>query len=183
MKKISLLLSLVLIASLFSACGSGDNTSADTTVTDETSQEQLVEIKVAKDSLADVDEFLGNMKSYGAEAKDSADGNSYVLTFTGEEHKKLLDDKRAEITKAFKGYEEDENHYIDSIEYDEDFRNLVFNVNKDLYNASTDETNNILIAAKVLIYQMYLGVEQKADVKVVYTGTEEEVKTFTLPIA
>ena len=58
----------------------------------------------------------------------------------------------------------------------------MFNVNKDLYDSSKDSTNNILIAAKALSYQMYLGTGQKTNVKVVYSGTEELVSEFDLPM-
>ncbi len=182
MRKIALILSLVFVVSLFSACGSQDNNVKDTTATNETTLQQVVEIEITKDTLADAEEFLQSMKKYGAEVEENADSNSYVFIFSGEEHKKLLDDKYAETIKAFKEYEEDENHYIDAVEYDEDFRNLVFNVNKDLYDASTDATNNILIASKALSYQMYLGTGQKTNVEVVYSGTEEAISTFTLPM-
>ena len=183
MKKFSLILTLVLLVCLFSACGNSDN-NAEATTTDATtgSVSQDVEIEISKDSLSDVDEFLENMKKYGAEVEGPDDSNSYVLVFSGEEHQKLLDDKRKEIIKAFKEYEEDENHYIDSIEYDEDFRNLVFNVNDDLYDESTASTNNMLIAAKVLVYQMYLGETQKTNVEIIYSGTEDVISTFSLPM-
>ena len=182
MKRIALILSLVFVVSLLSACGTQDNNIESTQATNETTQQQVVEVEITKDTLADAEEFLKNMKEYGAEVEENSDSNSYVLIFSGEEHKKLLDDKYAETIKAFKEYENDENHYIDAIEYDEDFRNLVLNVNKDLYNANTDATNNILIGAKALSYQMYLGTGQKTNVEVVYSGTEEVISTFTLPM-
>lgn len=182
MKRISLILSLVLLISLLSACGTKDNSADDTDVANSTTLAQDVELEISKDTLADADEFLNNMESYGADVKDNADGNSYIFTFSVEEHKKLLDEKYAEVTKAFKDFEADENHYIDAVEYDEDFRNLVFNVNKDLYDSDKDATNNILIAAKALSYQMYLGTGQKTNVKVVYSGTEEVVSEFSLPM-
>ena len=182
MKRIALIISLVFIVSLLSACGTQNNNVEDTKVKNETTLQQVVEIEITKDTLADAEEFLKNMKEYGAEVEEKSDSNSYILIFSCEKHKKLLDDKYAETIKAFKEYENDENHYIDTIEYDEDFRNLVFNVNKDLYNANTDATNNILIGANALSYQMYLGTGQKTNVKVVYSGTEEVISTFTLPM-
>lgn len=182
MKRIALIISLVLIVSLFSACGTQNNSSENSQASNETVQEQDVKIEITKDTLSDAEEFLKNMKKYGAEVEDDTDNNAYILVFSKDDHQKLLDDKYAEIIKAFKEYEDDENHYIDAVEYDEDFRNLVFNVNKDIYDASTDETNNILIAAKVLSYQMYLGKGQKTNVEVVYSGTEEVISSFTLPM-
>ena len=173
---------MILVASALSACGVQNNSSESTKANNETTQLQDVKIEVTKDTLSDADEFLKNMENYGAEVEESDDDNSYVLIFSGEEHQKLLDDKRKELVEAFEGYEKDENHYIDSIEYDDEFRNLVFNVNKDLYNASTDSTNNMLIAAKVLAYQLYLGKEQKTNVEVVYSGTDEVISTFSLPM-
>lgn len=182
MKRLALIISLVLIACMFSSCGTQADSSESAQETNETTQEQVVKIEITKDTLSDADEFKGNMKKYGAEVEEGEDGASYVFVFSSEEHKKLVDDKYSETIKAFKEYEEDENHYIDAIEYDENFRNLVFNVNKDLYNESTDSTNNILIAAKALSYQMYLGQTQKTNVKVVYSGEDEVVSTFSLPM-
>lgn len=182
MKRISLILSLGFLVLILAGCGAENGAVDDTTVANSTTLAQNIEIEISKDTLADADEFLGNMKKYGAEVEENTDGNSYILSFSAEEHKKLLDDKYAEVIKAFKGFEDDEKHYIDAIEYDEDFRNLVFNVNKDLYDSSKDSTNNILIAAKALSYQMYLGTGQKTNVKVVYSGTEELVSEFDLPM-
>ena len=182
MRKIAFIISLVLVVSLLSACGTQNNFSETTQVTNETTQSQDVKIEIRKDSLSDADELLENMEKYGAKVEEPGDSDSYIFVFSGEEHQKLLDDKRKEIIKEFKEYEEDENHYVDAIEYDEDFRNLVFNVNKDLYDESKDSTNNMLIAAKVLVYQMHLGKAQKTNVKVVYSGTEDVISTFALPM-
>ncbi len=186
MKKLTLIITLLFIVSLFTACGT-QNTADDTETTETTvettaeiTEEQNVEIELSKDALSDPESVLNDMKAYGAEVEEN--DNLYVFVFSKAEHQKLLDDKYAETTKKFKDYEDDETHYIDTIEYDEDFRNLVFKVNRDLYDASTNSMNNIVIAATALSYQMYLGTGQKTNVKVIYSETEEVISIFTLPM-
>lgn len=185
MKKVTLIITLLFIVSLFAACGT-QNTTDNTDTTDATettagiTEEQNIEIKLSKDTLSDPEKVLADMKAYGAEVEEV--DNSYVFVFSKAEHQKLLDDKYAETIKKFKDYEDDETHYIDTIEYDEDFRNLVFKVNRDLYDSGNNSMKNVVVAATALSYQMYLGTGQKTDVRVIYSETEEEISTFTLPM-
>ncbi len=184
MKKILLITTLVLVISLLTACGT--KTPVDTPDTTESTTvettESFVKIGVQKASLADSESFVQSMKEYGAEVSDMSDAEGYWFTFSVTEHEKLLKDKYAETIKKFKEYEENEEHYIDTIEYDDDFRNLTFNVDKDLYDSNANGTSDIVIAATALAYQLYLEDGQKTFVKVVYSDTEEVVSTFTLPM-
>ena len=84
--------------------------------------------------------------------------------------------------EKFKKYEDDESSYVDSVEYDEDFRNLKLFVNKEKYGESGSTTGNIVIASAALSYQMFLEDGQKVSVQVIYSDTQEVVSTFMLPM-
>lgn len=188
MRVISVLLVLILSLTLFSACNtktenSNENTTENQTSSVETtSGEDAVRIGVDKKNLADPESFIDNMKNYGAEVRDLTDAGGYLLLFSDEEHKKLLDDKKADVLKKFKDYEENQEHYVESIEYDEDFRNMKVYVNKELYSKTGTTTGNVIVASAVLSYQMFLESGQKTNVEVIYDGTEEVVSKFTLPM-
>ena len=43
--------------------------------------------------------------------------------------------------------------------------------------------DGVVIAAKALAYQMYLGEEQGTYVEVIYSGTDEFIYSFSLPMS
>lgn len=182
MKKFALLIALVLVVSLFSACGSEIDVADTTQAVPETTEEQLVRVSVSKSVLEDSEAFIKSMKKYGAEVNDINGADGYLFVFSKTEHKKLLEDKFNETVKKFAEYEDDENHYIDNIEYDEDFRNLTFYVDREIYDSTGSTTGNIVVASSALSYQIYLEDGQKTNVKVVYSDNEEVVTTFFLPM-
>lgn len=186
MKKLSLLLTLLLVVSLFTACGTQDadgGTVTQTTAAEETkANEQNVRIAVDKSNLADEESFVNSMKEYGAEVNSIEGANGYLLVFSKPEHEKLLEDKHKATVEKFKKYEDDESSYVDSVEYDEDFRNLKLFVNKEKYGESGSTTGNIVIASAALSYQMFLEDGQKVSVQVIYSDTQEVVSTFMLPM-
>lgn len=187
MKKISLIVAIVLLVALFSGCGTQNNideTTAKTTeTTNQTTEEQTVKISVKKETLAEPEGFVDNMEAYGAKVKESENSDEYVFVFSKSEHDKLLKDKLEETVARFKACEDDSEHYIDAVEYDEDFRNMTFYVNKKLYDKGTNSTNDMILAASALSYQLYLGSGQKTVVKVIYSDTEELVYQFVLPMS
>lgn len=186
MKKLSLLLTLLLVVSSFTACGTrntaDETTAAQTTVKETKADEQNVRIAVDKSNLADEESFINSMKEYGAEINSIEGANGYLLVFSKSEHEKLLEDKHKATVDKFKKYEDDESSYIESVEYDEDFRNLKLFVNKEKYGESGSTTGNVVIASAALYYQMFLEDGQKISVQVIYADTEEVVSAFTLPM-
>ena len=86
------------------------------------------------------------------------------------------------LDEIFKEYEENDEHYVDSVEFDDDFRNLKVYVDKDKYSSTATATSDIIVASAALSYQMFLEDGQKTVVEVVYSGTEEVVSTFSLPM-
>lgn len=182
MKKFAFLIALVLVVSLFSACGSEIDVADTTQAVPETTEEQLVRVSVSKSVLEDSEAFIKSMKKYGAEVNDINGADGYLFVFSKTEHKKLLEDKFNETVKKFAEYEDDENHYIDNIEYDEDFRNMTFYVDREIYDSTGSATGNIVVASSALSYQIYLEDGQKTNVKVVYSDNEEVVTTFFLPM-
>lgn len=188
MKKISIILILALVLVMFSACDSEKGDSSQNTTENQTSSVEttadsdIVRLGVNKDALVDAESFLNEMKSYGAEVKDMSDAGGYLLLFSKDEHKKLLADKKSDVLKKFKEYEENQEHYVDSVEYDDDFRNLTIYVDKDKYSTGGTTTGDVVVASVVLTYQMFLEDGQKTVVKILYTGTEDVVSTFVLPM-
>lgn len=187
MKKVALIITLALVVSLFTACGVADTLDAteksdNTTVETTKKDEDIVRIAVEKSLLADADTFVQNMKDYGAEVNDYSEIDGYLLVFSKAEHEKLLKDKYTEAVNKLKEYEDNAEHYIDTIEYDEDFRNMTFYVDRELYDSTGSTTGNIVVASSALSYQIYLEDGQKTNVKVVYSDTEEEVTSFFLPM-
>ena len=187
MKKVALIIALALVVSLFTACGVADTPDAteksdSTTVETTKKDEDIVRIAVEKSLLADADTFVQNMKDYGAEVNDYSEIDGYLLVFSKSEHEKLLKDKYTEAVNKLKEYEDNAEHYIDTIEYDEDFRNMTFYVDRELYDSTGSTTGNIVVASSALSYQIYLEDGQKTNVKVVYSDNEEEVTSFFLPM-
>lgn len=186
MKKIALIVTFALFVSLFSGCSTQENVEETTTKTSETTiqttEEKNVKISIKKESLAEPESFVDSMKAYGAKVKESEKSDEYTFVFSKSEHKELLKDKYDETIEKFKKYEDDPEHYIDTIEYDDDFRNLTLYVNKDLYDNGANSTSNMVIAATALAYQIYLESGQKTNVKVIYSGTEEIISQFVLPM-
>lgn len=187
MRKISLIITLLFIASLFTACGTENTpdateTSEKTTVETTEKQEETVKIAISKDTLADAESFIQSMKEYGAEVTDISDAGGYILIFSKEEHETLLKDKYDETVKKFKEYEDDEKSYVEKVEYDEDFRNLKIFVQKEAWDATSSNMNDIVISSTALSYQLYLEDGQKTDVEIIYSGTDTVVSTFTLPM-
>lgn len=182
MKKTALLIALILVVSLFSACGSKKNNVDDTTQPPQTTEEQLVRVAISKDALEDAGSFVKSMKEYGAEVNDIDGADGYLFVFSKTEHEKLLEDKYTEVVQKFNEYEDNTEHYIDTIEYDENFRNMTFYVDRELYASSGSTTGNIVVASFALSYQIYLEDGQKTNVKVVYSDNEEEITSFFLPM-
>ncbi len=174
---------------MFSACDSKieesptETTATQTTTVETTSANDIVRVGVDKNSLADPENFINSMKDYGAEVKDMTDAGGYLLLFSKDEHKKLLADKKSEVLKKLKEYEENDEYYVDSIEFNDDFRNLTIYVDKDKYSMTGNTTGNVVVASVVLSYQMFLEDGQKTVVEVIYTGTEEVVSKFVLPMS
>lgn len=187
MKKLSIILLIALVFTMFTACESKEldsskETGINQTTEETTSDKDVVKIGINKDSLAEPEVFIDNMENYGAEVKDMTDAGGYLLIFSKDEHKKLLDDKKSEVLKIFKEYEENDEHYVNSVEFDDDFRNLKVYVDKDKYSSTATATSDIIVASAALSYQMFLEDGQKTVVEVVYSGTEEVVSTFSLPM-
>lgn len=188
MKKISLIITAFVLVALLASCSDGktDNTTTQkaTTSSVETTEkkENIVRIAVDKSNLEDPEAFAKEMEEYGAEVQDITGTNGYLLLFSREEHKKLLDEKKNDAIEKFKEYEDNEEHYVDSIEYDDDFRNLKIYVNKEMYEKTGSTTGNIVVASSALAYQMYLEQGQRTSVSVIYSETQEVVSTFTLPM-
>ena len=182
MRKTALILALILVVSMCAACGNEADSIETTQTTVETTEENVVRISVSKDSLTDAEGFIKRMEKYGAEVSDLSDDKGYLFVFSESEHKKLLEDKRSETINKFKEYEDDESHYIDRIEYDDDFRNMTFYVDRVLYDTNSNTTSCIVVAASALSYQLYLEDGQKTTVQVVYSDNEEVINSFTLPM-
>ncbi len=187
MRKISLIILLVSVFSLFAACNS-EKTPQTTETSQETSaettekQEELVRVTIGKNSLADPESFLENMKKYGAEITELTQANGYLLVFSKPEHEKLIQEKSADVVKAFKGFEDDENSCIEKIEYNEDFRKLDVYVDKDKWEVISSNSVEFSVGAKALAYQIYLEDGQKTVVNIIYSGTEDVVSSIKLPL-
>ncbi len=183
LSSIALVLSVFLLASCSTGGSSDTPTDSDTTSVETTEkQEEIVRIAVDKETLADAESFIQSMKDYGAEVNDISGADGYLLVFSKTEHEKLIKDKYDETVKKFKEYEDNEEHYVDTVEYDGDFRNLKIYVDKELYETTANTTSDIVVAAVALSYQLYLEDGQKTSVEVIYSGTDEVVSTFSLPI-
>lgn len=194
MKKISLLLCVALAFCLLAGCGSesGNETTTtepkvETTEKKDTNSKATikndadVKVTIKKDSVVDAEDFIKGMKAFGADVENKEDADSFIFTFSASEYKKLLDTKHKECINNFKKFEENKAHYVDKIEYDDNFRKLTISVNKELYDAST-KTDDYIIAASALAYQMYINEDNYTNVKIIYSGTEEVVSTFSLPV-
>lgn len=184
MKKISLFLCLALVVCLFASCSTESGNDATTELTVETTEEKAsdVTITIKKESVVEVEDFIQDMKSFGAEVKNEEDNDSLFFTFSSDEHKKLLKAKKKECIDNFKGFESDPNNYVEKIEYDDNFRNITISVNKELYDVVDSTVGEYAVAANALAYQLYINENQYTNVSVVYTGTEDVISSFSLPV-
>ena len=182
MKKLSLLLCIILVVGLLAGCGAKSGN--DDTTTPATTEEKAtdVTITVKKETVVEVDEFVKDMESFGAEVKNEENDDSLFFTFSDAEYKKLLDAKKKECLDNFKGVEEDPDNYVEKIEYDDNFRNITISVNKEMYDVIDSMTSEYAVAANALAYQIYINENQYTKVSVVYTGTETVVSSFSLPV-
>ena len=181
MKKALLLLVAVLMLGCFASCGS-DNSDATTEAPTTEAQAQDVVLEISESTLADPDDFKATMEGYGAEVEELSDKAAFKFTFSEAEYKALLKDKKAETVSAFVAMEENEESYIDKIEYDEDFRKLKIYVDKDKKPEGTN-TEEISAASYALVYQTYIGEAQRTFVELYYTGEAERFNSFTFPIS
>ncbi len=181
MKKFLVLVLTISVLMLCSCSSDADNSS---TTTEEASSGQTVyvEFTVEKGSLSDEASFVSEMEGYGAEVTDLTDENALSVKLSEADYNTLLSDKSSVTVKAFRDYETAEDNYVEKIEYDEDFRNMKFYVNREGYDAEGASVNEYLLAAKALAYQIYLPEGQDTYVEVIYSDTEEVATTFSLPL-
>lgn len=183
MKKISVLLITALLVVALASC-SGGTKEETTTSAPETTEQALpdVDLAIEKSQLADPDTFIAEMKGYGAEVSDMSDaGGGYIFTFSPDEHKKLLADKKSSTEKAFDEVKNKEDSYIEKIEFNENFKDVKVFVNREKYDMAESKNLEYSLAVKALAYQLYTGGWQSTFVKVVYSDTEELVQSFSLP--
>lgn len=186
MKKFLMIVFAFAMVLTFASCGTGNSqgiTQAQSTTKAETTQPKNVELTVGKAVLAKPEEFLQSMEAYGAEIEENDESQDYVLVFSEDEYKKLIQDKHDETVEKFRSFEEDADSCIDTIEYTENFRELKICVDKEKYENNDGANDSISVAAAALSYQLYLNEEQKTAVNVVCSGTEEVVASYTLPVS
>lgn len=184
MKKVLLLLAALLMVACLASCDGSDNKEAttDTSSSTEESVAQDVVLEISKSTIAEPEEFKATMEEYGAEIEELSDKDAFQFTFSAAEHKALLKDKKAETVSAFKAIEDDEESYVDKIEYDENFRNLKIYVDKEKKPESSS-TEEFSAASLALVYQTYIGETQRTLVEIFYTGEAERIDAFTFPIS
>lgn len=176
---------------LLSACGGkGDtDTTSDDAVDNATTEaiNENVVIEIDKAALADVEAFSDDLKAYGADVTDSENGGLLLCEFTKDEYAIFIQEKHEETVKAFEDLEANTESYVEKVEYDDDFRNLKIYVNKESYDKKASASslgntfNDYAIAAKAIVYQMYLTDGQHTITEIYYTGTEEPISRFSLP--
>ena len=184
MKRFFLVFALIVFVLAFCSCGGNADKSgkAETTAQETTEQEKIVEISFKKETLTDEEDFISEMEGYGAEIIDKSEEKMLLLKFEEDEHKTLLKDKYDSTVKAFKEIEEDEAQYIEKIEYDEDFRNMKFFVDREGYDAASSNVNEYVVAANALAYQSFLPEGQDSYVEVIYSDNNETAVTFSMPL-
>ncbi len=185
MKKLLFLFATVLVIVCFSSCDGGEvaeTTTTSSTTAEPTTQAQEVILKIDKGTLADPESFKKSMEEYGAETAELSEEDCFEFVFSKDEHNKLLKDKRDAVASVFKDYEENEASYIDKVEYDDDFRNLKIYVNKEK-KTETSNSVEITVASNALAYQTFLPEQKRTFVEIYYTGEEERVDSFTLPMS
>lgn len=180
MKRIfPLLLAVVLILS-FCACGenNGDKNAPKDEITESA---EKVEITVSAFDLEDKDAFVSEMENYGAEV--SEENGNITLAFSKPDYDTLLSEKKAAVIEVFEATEKDENSYIEKIEYDEELKNLKFYVDREAYKSNSSDITQYTVSAQAMVYQMYLGDELKTNVTIIYSDTNEEAYSFTVPVS
>ncbi len=185
MKKIALVLSLVLVFSLLSACGESGVTEESTTNTTESTETvpENVVVSVNKELVADETAFLTDISEIGG-ITSTADENFYVLTMSQEVYKKLLTVKSQAVIDEYDLCVKNCG-YIEDIQYNENFRQVVVYVDREQFDAISSDSPKlqlITIGAKAMSYQMFLEEGQKVSVSAVYSGTEEVALALSLPI-
>lgn len=185
-KKIVLFTLLIFMVVALCSCSgkpaSETPSSGGTSLQETTELNKDIEIIFSKENVADPDAFVTEMKGYGAEVSENAEENTIVLVFDEAEHKKLLKDKYDATLNAFKNAEENEELFIEKIEYDEDFRNLKMYVNREQYDSTSSTINEYLVAANAIAYQSFLPEGQDCYTEIIYSDNDEVATTFSMPI-
>ena len=185
MKKIALILSLVLVFSLFSACGEKQLPDESTTNVTESTEKvpENVVVSVNKELVADETAFLTDISEIDG-ITSTADENFYVLTMSQEVYKKLLTVKSDEVIDEYDALVQ-KGEYIEDIQHTENFRQVMVYVNREKFDAidsATKQLQLITIGAKAMSYQMFLEDGQRVSVSAIYSGTEEVALAISLPI-
>ncbi|MBQ8183704.1 MAG: hypothetical protein IJ025_07405 [Clostridia bacterium] len=182
MKKIALVLSVVLVLSLFSACGNNETDQETTTEVTETEVQNVV-ISVNKDIVADETSFLTFVSEFEG-LTSTVDEKFYTLTMPQETYADLLKAKAQEVYDAYDNLIA-QGGFIKDVEYGADFRTVTVSVDRegfDALDAGTKQLQLITIGAYAMSYQMFLTEGQSTLVIAEYADSAEEAMRLSLPI-
>lgn len=106
---------------------------------------------------------------------------SVTLSMTKANHKEILQEMKTSIDAAFTEFAApDENNYIKAIEASNDYREIVIQVDREMYESAFDFTS-YLVGISGGMYQLYAGEEFDVVVTVEDAGSGDAIATLVLP--
>ncbi|HQK54597.1 MAG: hypothetical protein GX867_10565 [Tissierellia bacterium] len=204
-KWLSILLILVII---LSACGNGqkidennEELPKETNQLSETSsvpsEEDSQGIEVDKKLLTvDVtlpEQLVGDLSNFdekeylaeneGIKSARVNDDGSLTLTMTKSKHKEMLEEVRKSIDESFGEFIEGDNtSYIKTIDYTENYRDIMVGVDREAYENSFDLTP-FFLGISAGMYQSIAGIEYRTTITINDTLSGEVITSVTYPDA
>lgn len=179
MKKIVALLLAVLVVCSLCACGGNTDDVTETTAPETTNDEVVIRIK--KDLIIDVEEYVTDIQKYEGVSVAQSD-ELIILTMNSSSYDNLVQAKHDEAVAAYDAFKTQEGTFVENIVYDINFREVKVYVNREKYDSSNHSSMDyVTYAANALVYQMYLPNGQQCTVELIYSDTQEVIGSSTLP--
>ena len=186
-KYLSLLLAILVVCGLFVGC----NKTPDSTETQSTEKAEAASVKLVIDGNKFSDDF-SEIEFY--EELDAIEGlfhtknnetNEYTLTMTESAYTELKNLKSKSVKDAYNDIINDSENYVIDIKYDEEFHNVKVYADKEKLSGELSDYDSILlkIIGPAMVYQLYVGENQRVNVTVFNFENEEIIKTVSYPVS
>ncbi len=188
MKKYLTLLSAILaLVTVFVGC----NKTPDSTETESTEKAETASVEIVIDG-NNFSESFNETKFY--EELDAIEGlfhtknnetNEYTLTMTESAYTELKNLKSKSVKDAYNDIINDSENYVIDIKYDEEFHNVKVYADKEKLSGELSDYDSILlkIIGPAMVYQLYVGENQRVNVTVFNFENEEIIKTVSYPVS
>lgn len=133
--------------------------------------------------LSNFDEKEYLAENEGIKSARVNDDGSLTLTMTKSKHKEMLEEVRKSIDESFGEFIEGDNtSYIKTIDYTENYRDIMVGVDREAYENSFDLTP-FFLGISAGMYQSIAGIEYRTTITINDTLSGEVITSVTYPDA